>query len=94
VPVRVRNFHRPGCRFDEFVERQHRFVTSARFRGLKRPSTAVAMALAWHEHRDLLVPTNPGLHAAIALLAPIGRMRLLSTLGGAMSLLVQSGYFV
>jgi mannose-6-phosphate isomerase-like protein (cupin superfamily) len=74
-PVRVRNFHRPGSRFDEFVERQHRFVTSARFRGLKHPSTAIAMAVAWHEHRDLLVPTNPGLRAAVALLAPIGRLR-------------------
>jgi mannose-6-phosphate isomerase-like protein (cupin superfamily) len=73
--VRVRNFHRPGSRFDEFIERQHRFVTSPRYRGLKHPSTAIAMAAAWHEHRDLLVPTNPGLRAAITLLAPIGRLR-------------------
>jgi quercetin dioxygenase-like cupin family protein len=74
-PVRVRNFHRPGSRFDEFIERQHRFVTSPRYRGLKRPSTAIAMAAAWDEHRDLLVPTNPALRAAVALLAPIGRLR-------------------
>lgn len=74
-PVRVRNVHRPGGRFDEFIERQHRFVTSARFRGLKRPSTAIAMAAAWHEHRDLLVPTNAGMRAAVPLLAPIGRAR-------------------
>jgi mannose-6-phosphate isomerase-like protein (cupin superfamily) len=74
-PVRVRNFHRPGSRFDEFIERQYRFVTSDRFRGLKRPSTAVAMATAWHEHRDLLVPTNPVLRAAVSALAPIGRAR-------------------
>ena len=74
-PVRVRNFHRPGSRFDEFIERQHRFVSSPRFRGLKRPSTAVAMATAWHEHRDLLVPTNPALRAAVSVLAPIGRVR-------------------
>ena len=74
-PVRVRNFHRPGSRFDEFIERQHRFVTSDRFRGIKRPSTAVAMATAWDEHRDLLVPTNFALRAAVAVLAPIGRAR-------------------
>ena len=74
-PVRVRNFHRPGGRFDEFIERQHRFVTSARFHGLKRPSTALAMAVAWDEHSDLLVPTNPALRAGVALLAPIGRAR-------------------
>jgi mannose-6-phosphate isomerase-like protein (cupin superfamily) len=74
-PVRVRNLHRPGTRFDEFIARQHRFVSSARFQGLKRPSTAVAMATAWHEHRDLLVPTNPALRAAVAVLAPIGRAR-------------------
>ena len=54
---------------------RHRFVTSPRFRGLKRPSTAIAMAVAWHEHRDLLVPTNPVMRAAVALLAPIGRLR-------------------
>ena len=74
-PVRVRNFHRPGVRFDEFIERQHRFVSSPRFRGLKRPSTAAAMAVAWDEHSDLLVPTNPALRAAVKLLAPIGRAR-------------------
>ena len=74
-PVRVRNFHRPGSRFDEFVERQHRFVTSTRFRGLKRPSTAIAMSVAWHEHRDLLVPTSSVMRTAVALLAAIGRLR-------------------
>jgi mannose-6-phosphate isomerase-like protein (cupin superfamily) len=74
-PVRVRNVHRPGSRFDEFVERQHRFVTSSRFRGLKHPSTVLAMAVAWDEHRDLLVPTNPALRAGVAVLAPIGRAR-------------------
>lgn len=51
-PVRVRNFHRPGSRFDEFIARQHRFVTSDRYRGIKHPSTGFAMAGAWHEHRD------------------------------------------
>jgi quercetin dioxygenase-like cupin family protein len=71
--VRVRNFHRPGGRFDEFIEQQHRYVTSDRYRGLKRPGTAFAMAAAWHDHRDLLVPTNPALRAGVALLAPLGR---------------------
>ena len=71
-PVRVRNVHRPGGRFDVFIERQHRFVTSTRYRGLKRPTTALAMAAAWHEHRDLLVPSNPALRAAVSLLAPLG----------------------
>ena len=74
-PVRVRNFHRPGGRFDEFIERQHRFVTSSRYRGIKRPSTALAMAAAWHEHSDLLVPTNPVLRAAVGVLGPLGRAR-------------------
>jgi len=37
-PVRVRNFHRLGGRFDEFIDRQYRFVTAERFRGLKRDS--------------------------------------------------------
>ncbi len=74
-PVRVRNFHRPGSRFDEFIARQHRFVTSDRYRGIKHPTTAFAMAGAWHEHRDLLVPTNPALRAAVATLGPIANRR-------------------
>ena len=72
--VRVRNFHRPGGRFDQFIARQHRFFRSDRYRGLKRPSTAIAMAMAWREHRDLLVPTNPFLRAAVVGLARIGRL--------------------
>jgi mannose-6-phosphate isomerase-like protein (cupin superfamily) len=72
--VRVRNFHRPGGRFDEFVEKQHRFVTSERYRGLKHPSTALVMAMAWREHRDLLVPTNPLLRAAMAGVARVGKL--------------------
>ena len=54
--VRVGNVHRPGGRFDEFVAKQHRFAASDRFKGLKRPSTSIVMAMAWQEQRDLLVP--------------------------------------
>jgi mannose-6-phosphate isomerase-like protein (cupin superfamily) len=72
--VRVRNFHRPGLRFDEFIERQHRFVTSARYKGIRRPSTAIAMAMAWREHRDMLVPSNPLLRGAVAGLARLGKL--------------------
>lgn len=70
--VRVRNFHRPGGRFDVFIEKQHRFVTSERFRGLKRPSTAIVMAMAWREHADLLVPSSRPLRWAMAGLARLG----------------------
>ena len=75
APVRVRNFHRPGGRFDEFIEQQHRFVTSNRFKGLRRPSTAVAMSTAWRDHADLLVPSSTPLRWLMTALAPIGRMR-------------------
>jgi quercetin dioxygenase-like cupin family protein len=71
--VRVRNVHSPGSHFDEFIARQHRFVTSERYRGIKRPTTALAMAAAWDAHSDLLVPANPVLRAAVPLLAPLGR---------------------
>ena len=69
--VRVRNFHRPGGRFDEFVEMQYRFVTSDRYKGLRHPSTAIVMASAWHEHSDLLVPSSRALRWGVALLAPL-----------------------
>lgn len=72
--VRVHNFHRPGGRFDEFVEKQYRFATSDRFKGLKRPSTAIVMAMAWREHADLLVPSSRPLRWAMAGLARLGRL--------------------
>jgi quercetin dioxygenase-like cupin family protein len=72
--VRVHNFHRPGRRFDEFIEKQHRFVTSERFKGLRRPSTAIVMAMAWREHADLLVPSNRPLRWAMNGLARVGRL--------------------
>jgi mannose-6-phosphate isomerase-like protein (cupin superfamily) len=70
--VRVRNFHRPGGRFDEFIEEQYEFVRSKRFKGLKRPSTAIVMAMAWREHADLLVPSSRPLRWAMAGLARLG----------------------
>jgi quercetin dioxygenase-like cupin family protein len=73
-PVRVRNFHRPGSRFDSFIEEQHRFVTSDRFKGLWRPSTAMTMAIAWEDHSDLLVPTSRPLRWGMAAVARIGRL--------------------
>lgn len=73
--VVVRNFHRPGGHFDRFIEQQHRFVSSERFKGMKHPSTAVAMSTAWRDHADLLVPSSLPLRAVMASLAPIGRMR-------------------
>ena len=72
--ARVHNFHRPGGRFDEFIEKQHRFVTSDRFKGLKRPSTAIFMAMVWREHADLLVPSSRLLRWAMASLARLGRL--------------------
>ena len=62
----MRNFHRPGGRFDEFIEKQHRFATSDRFKGLKRPSTAIVMAMVWQELADLLTPSSRPLRWAIA----------------------------
>lgn len=74
-PVRVRNFHRPGSRFDEFIEKQARFAQSDRFKGLKHPSTAMFMSVVWQEHEDLLVPANGVLRWAMKALARLGRMR-------------------
>jgi quercetin dioxygenase-like cupin family protein len=72
--VRVRNFHRPGSHFDEFIEKQHRFATSERFKGMKRPSTAIVMSMVWREHADLLVPSNRVLRSVMGGLARLGRL--------------------
>ena len=72
--ARVRNFHRPGSRFDEFIEKQHRFATSERFKGLKRPSTAIVMSMVWREHADLLEPTSGAVRLGMAGLARLGRV--------------------
>jgi mannose-6-phosphate isomerase-like protein (cupin superfamily) len=73
--VRVHNFHRPGGHFDAFIEKQYRFATSSRFKGLKRPSTALMMSKVWDEHTDLLVPSNMVLRRTMALLARVARAR-------------------
>jgi quercetin dioxygenase-like cupin family protein len=72
--VHLRNFHRPGSRFDEFIEKQYRFATSERFKGLKRPSTAIFMAVVWQEHADLLQPSSPVVRFAMGGLARLGRL--------------------
>jgi quercetin dioxygenase-like cupin family protein len=71
-PVRVRNFHRPGSHFDDFIEKQYRFTTSERFKGLKRPSTAIFMSMVWGEHADLLVPSSRVLRSVMRSLARLG----------------------
>lgn len=73
-PVRVRNFHRPGGRFDEFIEKQYRFATSERFKGLKHPSTAIAMAVIWQEHADLLITSSRPLRFAVTALSRLGKL--------------------
>ena len=70
--VRVRNVHRPGGRFDEFIETQYRFVSSDRYKGLRRPSTAIVMAMAWRDHSDLLVLSSTPLRWTFAALARVG----------------------
>jgi quercetin dioxygenase-like cupin family protein len=72
-PVRVRNFHRPGSHFDEFIEKQYRFTTSGQFKGLRRPSTAIFMSMVWQEHSDLLVPSSRVLRSLMRGLARLGR---------------------
>jgi len=74
-PVRVHNFHRPGGRFDSFIEKQYRFATSDRFKGIKRPSTAIVMSMVWQEHRDLIVPSSKAVDLAMRALARVGRLR-------------------
>ena len=73
--ARVRNFHRPGSHFDTFIEKHADYARSDRFKGLKHPTTAIAMAKIWREHTDLLVPSNPLMRAAMAALAAVGRRR-------------------
>src|SRR5687767_8835411 len=48
------------------------FVSSKRFNGLKRPSTAIVMAMAWREHADLVVPSSRPLRWGMAGLARLG----------------------
>ena len=49
-------------------------AVSDRFKGLKRPSTAIVMAMVWQEHADLLTPSSRPLRWAIAGLGHLGRL--------------------
>ena len=72
--ARVHNFHRPGSHFDTFIQKQAAFANSPRFKGLKRPSTAMVMSMVWREHTDLLVPSSRAIRTAMAVLARLGRL--------------------
>ena len=72
--VRVRNFHRPGARFDQFVEHMYELV---RARDLKRkndPRIPIYLSMLFLEYPDTLAPGRRRERISMKALAGLGRL--------------------
>jgi quercetin dioxygenase-like cupin family protein len=72
--VRVRNFHRPAARFDQFVEHAYKLI---RARGLKRkndPRVPIYGSMLFLEYPDTLAPGRSRERIVMKALAALGRL--------------------
>ena len=72
--VRVRNFHRPAARFDQYIEHIYGLL---RARGVKRksdPRVPVYLAMVMLEYPDTLEPARKRERLGIKALAGLGRI--------------------
>jgi quercetin dioxygenase-like cupin family protein len=72
--VRVRNFHRPGARFDWFIEHMYRLI---RARGLKRkndPRVRIYLSMLILEYSETLAPGRAQERFGLKAIAGLGRL--------------------
>jgi mannose-6-phosphate isomerase-like protein (cupin superfamily) len=72
--VRVRDIHRPGLGFDEYVATLGRLAEAGKLRSLRDPRAAIYLSMVWRDHRRMQVADSPVLRAATTLLAGLGRL--------------------
>ena len=72
--VRVRNFHRPGARFDQYIEHIYELL---RARGIKRktdPRVPIYLAMVMLEYPETLEPGRRREQVGLKALAGMGRL--------------------
>lgn len=71
--VRVRNWHRPAMRFEEFIERMHSTLRAAGITSKRDPRLFVHMATLMLEYDDTLAPGRRRERIPMQALARLGR---------------------
>lgn len=72
--VRVRNRHTPAMRFEEFIERTCRTLTSAGVTRKRDPRVAMLLSMVMLDYEDTLYPGRARERIPMRALAAIGRM--------------------
>jgi len=72
--VRVRNWHRPAKRFEQFIERMHESLAEAGIRRKRDPRLLLCLSAVILEYPETLVPARGRDRAAARLLAGLGRL--------------------
>jgi len=76
--VRVRNWHRPAVRFENFIERMHGTLRTAGVKSKRDPRLCVCLSMVMLEFGDTLAPGRRRerlLLKALAGLGPLLRLR-------------------
>jgi mannose-6-phosphate isomerase-like protein (cupin superfamily) len=72
--VRVRNWHEPAMRFEDYIERNHSLLRGAGIKSKRDPRLFVYLSMAMMEFDDTLRPSRDRERIPMQVLARIGRL--------------------
>jgi Cupin domain len=73
APVRVRNVHAPALDFEDYFSTESALMAAGRIRSYSSPEAVLHYAVLLDGYRHCMVMANPGLRAAVRVLAPFAR---------------------
>jgi mannose-6-phosphate isomerase-like protein (cupin superfamily) len=77
--VRVRNWHKPAVRFEDYIEAIHTTLQTAGIRSKRDPRLLLSLSMVMMEFDDTLVPARNRERIPIQALARLGRLLRLRT---------------
>ncbi len=77
--VRVRNFHRPAARFEDYIEHIYTLTSARGIKGAKDPRIPIYLAMLMLEYPETLAPGRRRERLPIHALAGLGRLFRLNT---------------
>lgn len=72
--VRVRNWHRPALRFEEFIERMHDSLEQVGVKGRRDPRLFMVLSSVMLRYPETLVPSRRRDRVPMRILAGVGRL--------------------
>lgn len=72
--VRVRNWHRPALRFEEFIERMHDSLAQVGVKGRRDPRLFMVLSRVMFRYPETLVPSRRRDRVPMRILAGMGRL--------------------